>query len=71
MIKAFFFLSEPLVQTRYKEIAINAYKATHIGPNNQFGGAILGLTRVAYHVGIAEIVKKDPNMPAPSQIRNE
>jgi len=55
------------VQTRYKEIPINAYKIVQTGPNTKFGGENEGLVRVAYQVGIEENVKNDPKIPAPSE----
>ncbi|MFZ3166023.1 MAG: hypothetical protein WA130_00295 [Candidatus Methanoperedens sp.] len=40
----------------------------HTGKNNQFGGAKEGLASVAYHVGIAGIVKNEPRKPAKRHI---
>jgi len=43
------------------------YKSVHMGPKIQFGGEKKGLFNVAYHVGIAEIVKGVPSIPTNSQ----
>ena len=41
------------------------------GPKIKLGGEKKGLVKVAYQVGIAEKVKTDPIIPAPSQSKME
>ena len=54
----------PFDQIKYNEIPINKNKMVQTGPKIQFGGLKKGLFKVAYHVGIAEIVNKLPTSPA-------
>lgn len=58
-------------QIKYKEIPIKAYKRVQTGAKSQLGGESKGLFKVAYQTGIAEKVKIEPIIPAPSQIRIE
>lgn len=60
-------LPNVLRQIRNSEIPIRAYSVVHTGAKSQFGGAIFGLRRPLYHVGIEEIVKMEPITPAISQ----
>lgn len=55
-------------QTRNREMPMSMYSVIHTGENNQFGGVKEGLLSVAYHVGIASVVKMDPTKPASWQI---
>ena len=43
------------------------YKSVQTGPKSQLGGEKKGLLRVAYQVGMAEIVKGVPRNPTNSQ----
>lgn len=58
--------SNPLSQTRYNETPISIYSKVHTGPKIQLGGLKKGLFKAAYHVEIAETVKKEPINPADS-----
>ncbi len=62
-VGTFFFL-----QTKYKDIPIKIYKTVQTGAKIQFGGEKIGLFKVEYQVGIEEVVKNDPKIPAPKQI---
>jgi len=62
------FSSRPLRQTRYAEIPIMTKRVVHTGKNTQLGGAKDGLMSVAYHVGIAGVVKNEPRKPAKRQM---
>lgn len=57
------------LQIRYSETPISAYSIVQTGPKTKLGGEKNGFSKVAYHVGIAGKVKKDPRIPAPSQRR--
>jgi hypothetical protein len=58
------FLSDNLIQFKYKEIPINVYKVVQTGPKIQFGGEKKGLFKYWYQSVIAEKVKIDPIKPA-------
>lgn len=47
---------------------IKKNRVVQTGPKTHDGGLIAGLVIVAYHVGISEKVKKEPTIPANSQI---
>lgn len=63
---AFFFSFESLFQINHKEIPIKRYRVVQTGPNTHPGGLRKGFCKVAYQTGIAEIVKKEPIIPANS-----
>ncbi len=60
-------LPDVLRQTRKSEIPIRAYNVVHTGAKIQFGGAMFGLRKPAYHPGIEGIVNREPTTPATSQ----
>lgn len=53
------------------EIPINRYKKLQTGPNSQLGGLKKGLLRLACHVGMFGVVKKDPTPAAENVTRIE
>ncbi len=63
----FLFILVRLFQIRYRETPIKKYNRVHTGPKSQLGGLKNGLFKVMYQLFIAEIVKSDPTIPAPSQ----
>ena len=65
------FTFHPFDQTMYKEIPIRKNKIIQTGAKSQFGGAMLGFVKLAYHSGIARIVKKEPIAPAIWHIKTE
>lgn len=46
------------------DIPISRYSVIQAGANNQLGGVKGGFSRVAYHVGIAAVVNREPMRPA-------
>jgi hypothetical protein len=53
-------------QTMKSEIPIKRYSIVHTGAKTQFGGAKNGFFRFAYQVGMAEVVNREPTIPAAS-----
>ena len=58
----------PTRHTRKADIPININSIVQTGANNQLGGVKDGFFSVAYQVGIADVVKKEPSKPAIWQI---
>ena len=52
----------------HREIPISTNNIVHTGPKIQFGGLKTGFIMPTYHVFTEEIVKKDPTIPANSQV---
>jgi hypothetical protein len=61
-------LPVPFRQTKKAEIPISKKRVVHTGAKTQLGGLKVGLTKVAYQVGIAGVVKIDPKTPTNWQI---
>ncbi len=57
-------LSIPLRQTRNAAIPISVYRLVQTGANNQLGGLKDGFARLAYQLGIEDLVKIEPIKPA-------
>jgi hypothetical protein len=58
------FLFPVLFHMRNREMPIRVYRLIQTGLKSQLGGEKTGLFNVAYQVGIAGMVKKEPNNPA-------
>jgi len=54
----------PFFHTRKRDIPISKNKVIQTGENNQLGGVKDGFIRVAYQVGIAGVVNREPMNPA-------
>jgi len=50
----------PVFHTRKSDTAIIRYSAVQTGAKSQLGGVRAGFRRLAYHVGMAGVVKKAP-----------
>ena len=60
-----------LFKIKAKEIPIKIYKVVQTGAKRKLGGEKLGFCKVAYHPGIAGVVKIDPTNPAARQTKIE
>lgn len=62
------FLCVPFCQTKNRAMPIKRKSIVQTGPKIQFGGLKEGLCKVAYQVGMDELVKTVPKIPASSDI---
>ena len=51
-------------QTKKRDIPMSMNRLIQTGLNIQLGGVKKGFLNVAYHVGIARVVKREPKKPA-------
>jgi hypothetical protein len=61
-------VAEPARRTRKREMPMRIYRVVQTGAKIHDGGVNAGLTRPAYHPGIAGIVTSDPIKPASRHI---